>query len=230
MKRLMFSALLLALPMAALAEDAPRRLTVSGEGRVEAVPDMATIHLGVSQRAATAREALEATSAAMAAVFDRLAVAGIAPRDMQTAGLSLNPAWEHHPNNQLPRIIGYDAQNGVTVRVRDLSSLGTVLDAVVSDGANQLHGLRFGLQDPAAQIDEARRRAVAEARRKAELYAEAAGVTLGDLISLDESGGYRPRPEMMMRGAAVAMDAAVPVAEGEVSLSAQVNMVYEIKN
>lgn len=230
MRRVILCTLLALAPMAALADETVRRLTVTGEGVAEAVPDMATIRVGVQNGAATAAEAMASTSAAMAAVLERLAGAGVAPRDVQTSGLSLSPVYDYsRQDGSPPRQVGFEARNGVTVRLRDIAAVGTVLDALVSDGANTLEGITFGLQDPVPAMDEARRRAVAEARRKAELYAEAAGVRLERLVSLDEARGLSPRPEMFARAAAVA-DAAVPVAEGELSLSASVTMVYEIRD
>jgi uncharacterized protein len=207
-----------------LADDTAR-ITVSGEGRVEAAPDMATLSLGVTTQADTAAAALAANSQQLAVVLDRLRAAGIAARDLQTSGLSMQPNWDYS-NNAAPRITGYVASNMLTVRVRALDTLGTVLDSAVRDGANTFNGLGFALADPAAALDEARRRAVADARHKAELLAEAAGVTLGPVVSISEGGGGG-QPAPMYRSAAMAAEA-VPVAEGEVLLSAQVSIVYAI--
>lgn len=224
-------ALAAALPAPLLADTAStqRTLTVSGEGRAEAVPDMATITLGMTAEAPTAAEALRETSAAIAAALMALDAAGIAPRDRQTTGLSLSPVWDHGRNtNRPPQIIGYRASNGLSVRVRELSALGELLDLVVADGANQLAGLTFSLSDPVPAMDEARRNAVADARRKAELYAEAAGVTLGPLLRLSETGAVTPRPMQMRGDMMMAEAAAVPIAEGELSLRATVDLVFEI--
>ena len=225
-------ALLVSLPAAGLAETGPAeiagRLTVTGEGMAAAAPDMAIITLGATAEAKSAKDAMDETSAITQAILGRLEEAGIAPRDKQTSDLSLTPLWSHrNASDSRPRIEGYQASNRITLRVRDLERLGGVLDAVLTDGANQLGGLTFTLQDPGPLTDEARRRAVADARAKAELYAEAAGVELGALISLNEEGGRMPRPEMMSM--ARAADSAVPVAEGETTISARVHMVYEIR-
>ena len=172
--------LILAVP--AYAEDA--RLTVTGQGHAVAAPDMATITLGVSERAPEARAAMDATSDSVAAILDRLAASGIAPRDVRTSDLSLGPVWAQRNTSGEPTITGYEASNQLTVRVRDLDSLGGVLDAVLDDGANRFSGLRFGMQDPQPMEDAARQDAIRDALRKARLYADAAGVPLGPILSI----------------------------------------------
>ena len=203
-------------------------ITVTGEGRVDQAPDMATLSLGVTTEGATAAEALSANSAEIAKVLERLAAAGVEARDMQTSGLSVNPNWQHNSSGEAPKIAGFIASNGVTVRIRALDGLGAVLDAAVKDGANQLNGVEFGLQDPRPAQDEARRRAVADAKARAELLAGAAGVKLGAIRSINESMGA-PSPMPMFRMAAEASAGApVPVAGGEVSTAANVTIVWEI--
>lgn len=215
----------------ALAQSAPEVpvLRITGEGRVEVAPDMAVITLGVQSRAKTARAALSENSERVAAVLDSLRATGIAARDMQTSGLSLGPEWESYRigNQNSPRVIGFLASNMVTVRVRDLPALGGILDRIVDDGANSFNGLQFTLSNLDEVQDTARRAAVQDARRKAELYAGAAGVTLGPLKSLTEGGtGGMPRP-MMAREMALS-DASVPVAEGEITISATVEITYSL--
>lgn len=212
-------------PVAALVQAG--QITVTGQGSVASVPDMATITLGVTSQARTAAQALAANSAATGAVLKQVADAGIKPRDVQTSGLSLSPRWNNRnsSSDQPPAIVGYVVSNQVTVRVRELPVLGEVLDAVVQGGANRFHGLQFGLQDPLPATDEARKRAVADAIRKAALYAEAAGVRLGAISEISEQGGDGPAPVMMRE---MAMSDAVPIAEGEVSMNATINMVFEI--
>jgi len=222
------AALLLAISLAgaALAAD-PARITVTGEGRVDAAPDMATITLGVTSQGTTAATAMAANSAQLAQVLANLKAAGIADRDLQTTGLALNPNWQSDDNGSNPQIVGYVASNLLTVRVRALAGLGAALDAAVKDGANTVDGLSFGLADPEPVLDEARRRAVTDATRRALLLTEAAGVSLGAVVAINEGGGsFAPAP---MFGKAVGMTAeAVPLASGEVSLSASVTMVWEI--
>ena len=215
---------LLAAP--AFTQELPRLITVTGEGRALAAPDMATLRLGVTTDGATARDAIAANSRAMADVLDRIESAGIADRDVQTHDFSVSPRWENRPN-EAPRIAGFVARNQVFVRVRDLDALGPLLDAVTRDGANTFDGLSFGLQDPGPIEDAARRAAVTEAQRKATLYAEAAGVTLGPLQSIDEGSASSSPVPMARAEMAVAMDS-VPVASGELAITARVRLVYQI--
>jgi uncharacterized protein YggE len=216
----------------ALAQaEAPRTtsLTVAGEGHVDLPPDMAMISLGVTTEADTAAAALAANNAAQAEVLAVLAAAGIEPRDIQTSGLNLNPVWDNRSySDGRQRIRGYSVSNIVTIRVRKLDSLGGLLDKVVTTGANQLNSLTFGLSDPKPAMDEARKRAVADALDRARLYADAAGVTLGPLVSLSECGAYQQPQPMFRRDAA--MESAVPVAGGEVGIVASVSVTFEIAN
>lgn len=224
-------AMVLALSVPALAEEMRPTISVTGEGRVEARPDMATISLGVTTEGDTAKAALEANNSALAAVIERLKAAGTEDRDIQTSGLSLSPRYDYNATDSSGqnRITGYIAANVVTVRVRNLDSLGTTLDSAVSDGANTLNGLAFGLQEPEPATDEARKEAVADARHKAELYAGAAGVKLGRVLSISEQGGYA-LPMPMMAEAAGFKDAraSVPVEAGEVGVTATVSILYEL--
>lgn len=234
--RLALLAAVVALPLVAYglparAETAPppARITVTGEGRVDAAPDLATISLGVTTEAKSAAGALAANSTAMAAVLERLRAAGIAERDLQTSGLSVNPVWTgYDQSGRKPEIAGFQAANVLSVRVRALDSLGAVLDAAVKDGANTLNGLSFGMAEPQPLLDEARKRAVADARRKAELMAAAAGVRLGAVESISEAGGYQPPMPQFRAESAMAAEA-VPVAQGEVSLAASVTVVWRLE-
>lgn len=217
---------LLIWPLTVVAEELRPTIAVSGEGRFEAVPDMATVSVGVTSQAKTAADALGQTNAAMSRVLTRLGEAGIAPRDMQTEGLNLSPVWDNRNlSNGRRDIVAFMASNGLRVRVRDLDKLGGILDLIVADGANQFHGLFFGLQEPGPAEDEARRRAVAEAARKAQLYANAAGVGLGPVLSISEA---RAGPAPMMALERMAASDGVPVAAGELTISASVNMVFGI--
>lgn len=217
------AALVLPLASPGLAQEGvPPVITVTGTGTVETAPDMATLTVGVTTQEPTAASALAANSAAVEAVIARLTAAGIAARDMQTSSLSISPNWSGY-DSSAPSITGYVANNMVTVRVRGLDALGAVIDAAVADGANTLNGLTFGLADPEPALDTARASAVAEARRKAELLAQAAGVTLGPVRAISE-GGEGAGPAPMFRAEA----ASVPVAGGEIGLSASVTITYEI--
>ncbi len=206
-------------------------LALSGQGEVRAAPDQATITLGVVTQADSAAEALSENTARLTQVFAVLDGAGIAEKDRQTSGFSINPIWERQRSgsDEPPRIVGHTVTNTVTVLVRDLDSLGGVLDAVVREGGNRFQGLSFGVSDPAPHLAAARRAAVADARAKADLYADALSVELGPILSVSESGGMRP--VMMRAEAAMAMSAdamPVPIAEGEVSFSANVSITWAL--
>uniref|UniRef100_UPI000682CD0F SIMPL domain-containing protein n=1 Tax=Aestuariivita boseongensis TaxID=1470562 RepID=UPI000682CD0F len=171
----------------AWAEEAMRVITVTGQGQVFAEPDMATVSVGVTHEDKEASAAMAKAADGAAKILARVEEAGIAPRDVQTGSITLNPVWNNRSaSSEVPRITGFVASISVTIRVRDLPKLGGVLDAVVTDGANQLGGISFGMQDPKPLMEEARRQAVADGRAKAEVLAEAAGVTLGALQSLNE--------------------------------------------
>lgn len=202
------------------------RLSVSGEGVVEVAPDMAVIRLGVSETRASASDAVGAMSTALAAVLETLTAAGVADRDVQTSGLNLYPQTDYRGQDGPPKITGYVAQSDVTVRVRDLDALGSLLDQIVSEGANRLSGISFSVADPAPHLAEARRRAVADAQAKAEVLAQAAGHELGGLVSLSESTSRSGGGPVMMESSLARAD--VPVAAGEVGLNARVEMVWEI--
>lgn len=224
------TATFLAMPVLAnpvWAEESHGVISVTGEGQVAAVPDMATLTLGVMVNGDTAKAALDANSAALAAAIKRLKDAGIEDRDIQTSGLSLGPIYDYSSSNGSPQaVLGYSASNMVTVRVRALDSVGAVLDAAVTDGANTLNGISFGLADPVPSTDEARKAAVVDARHKAELYAAAAGVKVGKVVSINENGGYAPP---MMRAEAMAGKSdAVPVQAGELSIGASVTVTFEL--
>jgi uncharacterized protein YggE len=170
----------------------------------------------------------------MTAVIAAIRAQGVAERDIQTSGLDVQPQYTFNrgPNGQEqgpPRITAYQVSNQVTVLVRDLSKLGPTVDAVVGSGANQVNGISFGLANADARADEARRQAVDNVRRKAELYAQAAGLRVARLVTLSESGGYTPRPPvMMMREAMAASDASTPVQPGQVGVRVDVTAVYEL--
>ncbi len=222
-------ATLLSLPPSAQAEG---RLTVSGEARVAAVPDLATITLGARGRGETAIEAMNTTSLAVDSILARLAALDVAARDIQTTQLRVNEQSRWDQDKEQDVFIGYLATNTVQVRVRDLDRIGELLSAVLDDGANDLQDLSFGLQHPREVEDEARRRAVADAQAKAALYAEAAEVTLGDILSIKDSAEPLVRSiaaaeqMVIVEEAPAAKD--VPVAAGEIEVRAEVTMVFAI--
>ena len=231
-------ALVLALaPLGALAQEAaiaappqlPRVIQVVGEGRSVAAPDLARISLGVSHQAKTAGEAMDAMSAGTEAVLARLGTEGINQADIQTGQLMLEPAYNYNTPDGNPEMVGFIATQMLDVQVREIAQLGEVLDAVVTDGANRVNGVSFDVADPQAATDDARRDAVADARRRAELYADAASVGLGDLVSISESTVYAPpMPMYDARGGAGAEAASVPIAPGQLSLTTTVTVTYAI--
>lgn len=209
------------------AEQETGRLTVTGMGAVDAAPDMAWITMGVVEEAATAKEAMDAASQSMAAVITRLASVGIAEKDMQTQGINLSPKYDNrrHETGEPPKIVGYVYSTNLRVRVLDLPKLGDVLDMVVRDGANRFNGLQFTVQHPKPLQDEARTAAIQDAMSKAQMMAEAAGISVGRILSLSENGGNRA--PMMMAEMAMARDTG-PIAVGEVTMQSTVTMVFEI--
>jgi uncharacterized protein YggE len=216
---------LMALAPFAAAGQTPPAITVTGEGRVDAMPDMAVLRLGVEARADSPGEALAQVSEATRAVLERVAAAGVEPRDVQTSELALGPVWDYDQTRQQQRLVGYQAANIVSVRARDLDGLGGLLDAVVAAGATRFDGLQFGLSQTEALMDEARRRAVTDALRKAALYAEAAGVPLGPVTRIAEEAVSIPRPPML-RSADMAMSEAVPIAQGEIEIATRVTVHF----
>lgn len=211
-------------PMTALADTAGT-ITVTGSATVNVVPDVATISLGVTSTGDTAAAAMAANNDAVSAVIARLIAAKVADRDMQTSSLSVNPNWVTNAAGNGQEVKGYVASNMLTVRIKALETTGEILDAAITDGANTLNGLSFGLADQRPVEDEARKAAVADAVAKAKLLAEAAGEKLGPIVSITEGGGYQPPVPMMTK---MAGDSAVPVAAGEIGISAMVTIVWQL--
>ncbi len=203
-------------------------LSVSAEGKVERAPDIADLSGGVVSVAPTAAAAMADNARSMSAVIAAVRRAGIAERDIQTAGISLQPQYRYQ-NDHPPVLTGYQATNTVNLRVRKLADAGRLLDALVAVGANQISGPNFRVDAADAALDEARTAAVATARRRAELYATAAGVHIKRLLSLSESGGEQPRPVMMRAKMMAAAAPETPVAPGEVTLGVTVSMVFEVE-
>lgn len=228
--RLLLACLLLLTASAQADDDPLRTLSVSGRGLVSAPPDMAVIQAGVQTRAESASEALRANSAAMAEVLDALRAHDIAERDIQTINFRVQPEYRHDRNSSQSELIGYQAGNDVRVRVRELDRLGVLLDALVAAGSNQLQGISFAIDDTVALLDQARDRAVRDARRKAERYAAAAGVQVSNVLSINEAGAEIPRPLMRMAAAEMDMGSSVPIASGEQELGVSVNVVFELKS
>ena len=203
----------------------PAAISVTGEASVSVPPDLAEIDGGVTSDAKTAREASEANNTAMGKVLQALKGAGLDEKDIQTSRLSLQP--QSAPNRSGPSAIaGYRASNRVTVRLRDVTKVASVIDTLVGAGANEIGGINFVVSQASKLLDEARERAVADARRKAEIYAKAAGVTLGAPLSISEEGNSAPAPYRRM---AAGMAASAPVAQGEETLAVTVSVSWAIK-
>jgi uncharacterized protein len=213
----------------ALAEtpaDFPPAISVTGEAHISVAPDIAFVDAGVATDAKSAREASEANNAAMTKVFAALKAANIDARDIQTSRLSLQQ--QYAPNRAGPSpITGYRASNRVTVRIHDVSKVAGVIDTLVGAGANDIGNVAFEVSQASKLLDDAREKAVADARRKAEIYAKAAGVTLGAPLGISE--GSAPQP--MLRGKMMAGIAAAPtpIAQGEETLSVSVSVTWAIK-
>lgn len=233
-----------ALPATAMAHDVSQGpaiaagntlLTVSADGRSTRLPDLALFSAGVTTQGKTAAEALTANSSDMNRVIAALKKAGIADKDIQTSNLSINPVYGQPtfgPNGQViqeARIIGYQANNQVQVKQRDLKNFGRVLDALVAAGANQVNGPNFMIENADSALDEARVAAMKKARARAELYARAAGLRVARIVSISEGGGYVPPMPMVFAKAEMAADAApTPVAPGQVESQVSVSVLFEL--
>ena len=235
----------LAAPTPALAQVTPAPvlaanatlLSINAEGKVTRAPDLASFSAGVVSQGKTASEALAANAADMTRVVAALKKAGIADRDIQTSNLSLNPVYA--PQRSLPdgtidppqpRIVGYQANNQVNVRQRNLASYGKVIDTLVSAGANQVNGPSFEVDQPDAALDEARTAAMKTARARAELYARAAGLRVARIVSISENAGWSPPRPVLYAVAKAEMAPAPPspVEAGEMQLSVTVSVQFEL--
>ncbi|MCH4545629.1 SIMPL domain-containing protein [Rhizobium sp. WYCCWR 11279] len=231
----------LALPLAAAApafaqEAKPREpvISVTGDGESSVAPDMAVVNLAVVKQAKTAREALDENNKAMNDVLAALKSGGIAERDLQTSGFSIQPQYNYPQpvdgQQQQPQLIGYQTINSVTVRLRDLAKLGAVIDQSVTLGINQGGEIQFTNDKPDAAIEEARKAAVADAVKRAKTLSEAAGVKLGRILEINENVP-RAMPQPVYRATMMkeASDAAVPVQGGENNYNVSVTVTFAIE-
>ncbi len=229
MRNIFIGLILILIPNVSLADEYARRMTLTGVGEVFVAPDMAMITIGVSSFNKNASEAMRANSTDMAVVFEKLEGEGVEARDIQTAQISLNPRWERTASNNVSRIVGYEAVNTIKSRIRALDTVGTVLDVLSQSGANRISQVSFSIHKPRPYKNEARRLAVVDARAKAELYAQAAGFEIGDVISISDNNATAfPQPIARMEMSAMD-DNAVPVSQGKMGVRAHVTIVYEIK-
>ena len=238
MKHALISALLLgamSLPTAATAQQAAitqtiagTRLDLSASGEVTRVPDLAVITAGVVTRSSNAASAMQQAATRMSRVRAALTAAGIADRDIQTSNISLSPDYVYE-NNQPPRITGYSATNQLTVRFRDVANAGRILDVLVGQGANQISGPNLTIDKPEAALDEARAKAVANGRARAELYARSLGLKIVRVVLVSESGGYAVPPPMPVMMAARAETADTKIDAGEQKLQVTLAMTFELQ-
>ena len=225
-------------------------LSVTAEGQSRRTPDVAIFSAGVVTQAETAGGAISANSQRMNSVVAALKRAGIADRDIQTSAISLQPRYSNPeleaqmraratrepyvppPQPAQPKIIGYEARNTVQVRVRRLGEMGRIIDTLIAQGANEVNGPSFTLDEPRAALDEARTEAMANARQRAQLYARAAGMRVVRILTITEGGGYYPVQEMMVVGRSAAMSAPppppTPVAPGELTLGVNLSVQFEL--
>lgn len=206
------------------------RLDINATGEVTRVPDVAIISAGVVSRSPTASGALQDAADRMDRVLGALKRAGVADRDIQTSNVNLNAEYRY-PENQAPQLVGYTATNTVTIRFRDIRNSGKILDALVSQGSNQISGPSLVVDKPETALDEARAKAVAIGRARADLYARSLGMRVVRVVSVNESGGYyapppAPPPAPMMARAEFAETKVVP---GEQKLQVNLAMTFELQ-
>jgi uncharacterized protein YggE len=239
MKNAIVTALMLgaaALPSTASAQQstisqtiAGTRLDVNATGEVTRVPDLAIVSAGVVSRSPTASAALQDTADRMQRVLAALKRAGVEGRDIQTSNVSLNPEYRY-PENQSPQLVGYTASNTVTVRFRDIRSSGKILDALVGQGANQINGPNLVVDKPEAALDEARAKAIAIGRARADLYARSLGMRVVRTVSVNETGGTYPvPPPMPMYARADMAQAKTSIEPGEQKLQVSLAMTFELQ-
>jgi uncharacterized protein len=213
----------------ALAHDEPdkRTISLSASGEVKTTPDKVDISTGVTTEAKTAREALDQNTEAMAKVVEALKADGIDAKDIQTVNFSVGPVYEVKAEGKPPVVVGYRVTNQVRITLHDIKKLGAILDKVVTLGSNQIDSIEFGVEEPEALKDEARKLALKNVTDNAKLYAEAAGVGLGHILSItEEESSYQPRYAPM----ATRMDSAkdVPIEAGTASVEVRVRVSWEI--
>jgi len=201
------------------------RIFVNGTGSVHVPPDQARIRSGVTTRARTVKEASEANSKLMAAITATLLSSGIAQTDIQTSRFSIQPVYAPAQPGVEPKMSGYSVSNQVEVVIRQISQVGDILERLVNAGAKDIGNIEFVNSDHSQRLDQAREAAVADARRKAELYARAAGVSLGRVLTITEEA-VDAAPIRLRETARAA--AAVPIAAGENTLEARISVEYEI--
>ena len=225
-----FAAISLCEPQTAMAADGDRPgerlVSVSATGSVDAEPDLASVSVGAIVEADTAKEALARSSALMAKLIDGLKALGVAAKDIQTTAINIEPRYTQAKDGRPAALAGYRLVNRVHLTVREVKRLGEILDGAIGLGANQVNGIGFDVSNAETLMDEARRRAIANARRRAELYAAAAGAQLGSVLTISETNNASPRALPMARAAA---GGPLPVEPGTRALTVEVNLTYALR-
>ena len=202
-------------------------IVVVGEGRVTVAPDYAQIASGVTTRGKSVKEASDANSKTMAAVIKALLDSGVAQNDVQTSRFSVQPVYVPQEPRTEPKLAGYSVSNQVRAKIRQIDKLGEILDRLITAGATDVGNIEFLLSDPSKALDQAREAVMADARRKAEVYARAAGIRLGQVEWITEQSGFVPVP-LRGQGASAARAAAVPIATGDDTLAVTVTVGFTI--
>jgi uncharacterized protein YggE len=204
-----------------------RTITAAGNGKVYLVPDVAYIYVGVRVDADEVSDALNKNSAQAQAVADAVKAFGVDAKDIQTASFNVYPMSDYGMDGQISRKY-FVVENTVYITVRDLSKLGSLLDAVVRSGANTINSISFDVIDKDAAMAEARDMAIAKAKAEAEAIAKASGVTLGALQTVNVYANNGGISIYDAKGGAGAMSSQVPVSAGQIVITADANVTYEI--
>jgi uncharacterized protein len=203
-------------------------ISVTGSGQVYLTPDVAYINIGVKSQADKVADALKKNNDQAAGVASALKDIGVDAKDIQTSAFNVYPQQEFGPNGEVTKTF-YVVENTVNVTVRNLQKLGQMLDAVVQNGANTINSIQFDALDKTKATSEARKLAVQDAHNQAQELADAAGVKLGQLTSLSVFMSSGPMPAFQAKGGASANSASqVPVSAGQLIITMDANMVYEI--
>ncbi|MFP4438162.1 MAG: SIMPL domain-containing protein [Chloroflexaceae bacterium] len=203
-----------------------RQVTVVGRGEAKGTPDTGYVQIGVETEANTTEEALEQNNAQVAAIIEKIKQLGVAEEDIQTSNFSINTRYD----NDGRRVVGYQVSNIVSVTIRNLEQTGTLLDQVVQVGANRVYGINFGVDDPSELLAQARDKAVADARSKAEQLAQASSASVGQVLVITENVGSQSPIPMPMRSEIAEEDAAaVPIQTGRQTVSTQVQVTFELQ-
>jgi uncharacterized protein YggE len=220
--RILFLAFVIAAAPVFAAQAADRLVTVTGEASLSVAPDSAAIRIGVTSQGKTAKAASETNAKQMTAVLTAIKADGIAERDIQTSRLSLQPQYDPNKGGTA-NLLGFQVTNQLTVTIRDIGKLPDLLDGAIAAGANEMSGIEFIVSGQSKLLDQVRAEAIADAHRKAALYAQAAGVKVGPVMMISEEGVSPPVPAMRALRAG-----AVPIAPGEQTLRATVTVSYEL--